>query len=387
MENCLKRINNLQNILIFSMDDISNDPRPYRMLECLKNEYNITVLTKKLKNINDNIRGIDYIIHNMGKENKITKIKNIIKNQFKLFESSLWTVEMIRVRDELLTKDFNYIVCHNITLLPLAFSIKKSAKILFDAREYYPRHFEDRFLWRIMFQGFNKYLCYKYMPKVNHIITVSNGIMDQYKKDLNIHNIDVIESLPDYHELEINPIDHKKIKIIHHGNATLSRRIEDMIYMMDYTDSRFELNLMLMRTDIEYYKKLEELCEKRDNINLIEPVKYKDIVLSINKYDIGIFNAYPSTFNLKHTLPNKFFEFIQARLAVVIGPSIEMMSFIDEYNIGTYSKDFTAISMAKTLNKLTKKDILRYKENSNKAAKKLNKDINCIKIKQILKEL
>jgi len=374
-------------ILILSMDDVSNDPRPYRTIECLKSEYNLIILTKKLKNLDNGLKNINYIIHNIGNESKGSKILKIIKNQFNFFESSLWTDEMKRVKSELLKEDFDYIICHNITFLPMALSINKNAKVLFDAREYYPKHFEDRLLWKIMFQGFNKYLCDRYMPKVNHIITVSNGIMNQYKKDFAIDNISVIESLPDYHELSPSIINKGKIKIIHHGNATVSRKIEDMIYMMDYVDNRFELNLMLMPTDKKYYRMIEVLCSTRDNINLIKPVKYKEIIETINRYDIGIFNAYPTTFNLKYTLPNKFFEFIQARLAILIGPSVEMIQFIDRYNIGLYSKNFSAKSMAKSLNSLTQKDIIRFKNNSNKASKELHKDKNCIKIKQLIKEL
>src|SRR5690242_13673236 len=57
-----------------------------------------------------------------------------------------------------LAKDFDLIVANDIESLPLAFQLKGTAKIIFDAHEYAPRHFEDKLSWRIFFQRFNTYL-------------------------------------------------------------------------------------------------------------------------------------------------------------------------------------------------------------------------------------
>ena len=95
----------------------------------------------------------------------------------------------------------------------------------------------------------------------------------------------------------------------------------------------------------------------------------------------------PTNFNGYKALPNKFFEFIQARLAIAIGPSPEMSKLVQQYNLGIIAKDFTPKSMAEELNKLTKQDILKYKENSNKTAKILNAEKEGEKILKILEEV
>jgi hypothetical protein len=374
-------------ILILCNSNIYSSPRPLRMIECLKNEYSLTVLTKNFEISNKDYIEANYVRHKIGVEGSVAKTIKILKHVLSFYDSAIWSGEMIRVKKALEKNSFKYIICHNLTLLPLALKIKKRAKILFDAREYYPRHFEDRLLWKIMYQGRNEYICDKYMPKVEYTITVSRGIMKEYIENYGIKNISVIESLPDSYDLKPSKINNNKIKIVHHGNTTLSRKIEDMIYMMDFVDNRFELDLMLMPTDKKYYKYLQNLCKKRENVRIKLPVKYKDIVPTINTYDIGVFNAFPSTFNLKYTLPNKFFEFIQARLAILIGPSIDMKVLLDKYSLGIYSKNYTSKSMAKALNSLTRKQIFEYKKNANKAAKKLNKYRSCVKIKQIIENL
>jgi hypothetical protein len=128
------------------------------------------------------------------------------------------------------------------------YEIKNRSQIFFDAREYFPKHFEDRLLWKIAYQGLNRHLVYKYMSRCDFISTVSEGIKEQYIQDLDCKNIEVIESFPKHWNLEATKST-DIIKIIHHGNATVSRRIEDMIYTMDFLDSSYHLDLMLMPTD------------------------------------------------------------------------------------------------------------------------------------------
>jgi hypothetical protein len=112
-----------------------------------------------------------------------------------------------------------------------------------------------------------------------------------------------------------------------------------------------------------------------------------EIVPFTNQYDIGLFLVPPTNFNLEHTLPNKFFEFIQARLAVAIGPSIEMKKIVEEYDCGVVSSDFTPKTLAKQLNALTTEKITYYKNQSHKAASVLNADTNRRRIKEIVSEL
>jgi len=144
---------------------------------------------------------------------------------------------------------------------------------------------------------------------------------------------------------------------------------------------------MLVPTFPAYFKKLEKEVKKRKNIRIISPVPYNEIINFTNKYDIGLFLCPPVSFNLKYVLPNKLFEFIQARLMVAIGPSIEMKKIVEKYNCGIIAKDFSPKTLAEELNKLTSERIMYYKEQSNKAAKQLNAESNYSKIIKIIDEL
>ncbi|TLD81362.1 hypothetical protein LS70_007560 [Helicobacter sp. MIT 11-5569] len=56
-------------------------------------------------------------------------------------------------------------------------------------------------------------------------------------------------------------------------------------------------------------------------------------------------------------------------------------------NLGIISKDFIPQSMAEELNKLTKEQILHYKENANKTAKILNAEREGEKILKFLESI
>jgi hypothetical protein len=207
------------------------------------------------------------------------------------------------------------------------------------------------------------------------MITVSPGLARGYFELTGVKPI-VITNAPKYHgDLEPRPLD-DKIKIIHHGAAKKTRNIEEMIHVAKYLDDRFELYFMLLPSFGKYFKKLKDLSAGQKNIFFLDPVKTREITAFIHNFDIGLFLAPPITFNMRHTLPNKLFEFIQARLMVVIGPSPDMAEVIAKYGNGIVAEDFSPQKTAKCLNLLTPKEIMKYKTASHGAALQESADTN-----------
>lgn len=218
------------------------------------------------------------------------------------------------------------------------------------------------------------------------MITVCEGIALEYEKQYGIKS-DILMSFPDFFDKGPSEPVSNMFRIIHHGSANPSRRIETMIEMMDCLDERFSLDLMLVPGERFYFNKLIRMADSRKNVRIIPTVEYNNIIPFTNNYDIGLFLVPPSTFNLKYTLPNKLFEFIQARLAVAIGPSIEMKKIVEKYDCGIVSKDFNPKSLAEKLNKLTAEKIIYYKNQPHKAASELNAENNSKKIRKIVSDL
>ena len=143
-----------------------------------------------------------------------------------------------------------------------------------------------------------------------------------------------------------------------------------MIEVMDYLGDKYQLDLMLVanRSDWFYFKKLKKMIKKRKNVRLVSPVPFDRIIPQLNGYDIGFFLLPPTNTSLKYALPNKFFEFIQARVAVVVGPSPEMARIVKKYNLGLVTQDFIPKNVAAEIRSLSSEAIFNYKKQTDLAA-------------------
>jgi len=278
------------------------------------------------------------------------------------------------------------VLANDIDSLPVALTIRGGAPIIFDAHEYSPRQYEDQLSFRMFFQGLYTYQCRKYIPQVEAMMTVCDGIADQYLSDVGIRPA-VVWNAPAYEDLEPSRCDEtgRRIRIIHHGAAGRSRRAELMIEMMRHLDERFELNLMLINNDPEYLSSLRRLAIGSERIRFLDPVPMPQIARAINQFDIGLYLLAPVNFNQEHALPNKIFEFVQGRLAIAIGPSPEMRRMVERHDLGIVAEDFDPRSLACKLNALSSEEIMRYKRNANEAARALSADGTRHKLLEIVR--
>jgi hypothetical protein len=160
-----------------------------------------------------------------------------------------------------------------------------------------------------------------------------------------------------------------------------------MIDMMDYLDDRYSLDLMLVPSDINYLNQLKKKANSK-KVTFIDPVPMQDIAKEINHYDLGVYILDQSkNFNNKNALPNKFFEFIQGRLAIAIAPSPEMKLAVNLFDLGVVSTEFAPSSLAKELNRLSVNDIRQFKENTIKAAEVLNSQNEAKKLLSLVQSL
>jgi hypothetical protein len=275
-----------------------------------------------------------------------------------------------------LFRNFHAKILIDIHTLPIACRLAKGKiPVFFDAHEYHPRELENNADWLKNHQPFIIYLCKKYIPQVAIMSTVCAGIAKEYETHFGIRPI-VITNATDFKELMPSQVSSEKIKLIHHGAAIAERHIELMIDMMALLNQRFSLDLMLIPTQPEYLEKITNLIKGKSNIRLLPPVPTEEISKFTNTYDVGLFLLPPVNFNYEYALPNKLFEFIQARLAIAIGPSPEMAAFVIKYDLGLVSEDFSPHSLAAKLEQLTIEKIGYYKAQSDKYAFELSAEQN-----------
>ena len=373
-------------ILVIVLSNLNHDARVRRQVLALKARYNVTVVCF------GGDTSPDYELITITPTN-LTLIRKATASFFLVMKFHSIAHRILHhyqpVVDRLSDRKFDLIIANDVETLPIAFNFPGHPKVVFDAHEYAPRHFEDKWMWRLFFQDFNTWLCKKYIPLTAGMMTVGKGLAREYEINFGAKPV-VVTNANNYAEMEPSTVDEGKIRLVHHGIATPSRRLELMIEIMSLLDDRFTLDLMLLvpgfasKKTRGYVDELRTLAGGDPRIKVIPPVTSREVVKTINKYDMGVFLLPPINFNYENTLPNKLFDFIQARLGVAIGPTPEMAEIVNRYQIGVVSKDFTAGSLAGCLSKLTKKEVEGYKQNAIQAATDLNAEANAKKIDELI---
>ena len=147
-------------------------------------------------------------------------------------------------------KYFDLIIANDIEALPLGSRLSRNwgSKLFLDAHEYKPREYDDRFLFRFFLQGYWDYICRAYLPHVDAMTTVCDGIANEYRKVYGVE-CKVVTNAPFFVDLEPSKTQEDLIQIIHHGSTNASRRLENMIYLMDEINERFRLDFMLVNNN------------------------------------------------------------------------------------------------------------------------------------------
>jgi hypothetical protein len=378
----------MKDILVLVFSNLKHDARVTRQINFLRKEHRVTVVCFDA----EDTPGVTFIRVTQTKLTVFRKALMAISLLSRQYNAAYQLFHSYgHLMEQLSSKRFDLIVANDIDTLPLAFKFKGNTKIIFDAHEYAPRHFENNKIWKTFFQPFYIHLCKKYIPGVDGMLTVGKGLANEYEKHFGVKPV-IITNATRYHDIVPAPIKPDTIRLIHHGIANPSRRLELMVEMMDHLDERFTLDLMLMTSDFAsaqtkaFIENLKTSASKNPKIKILPPVKSHAVVTTIQPYDIGVFLLPPVNFNYENTLPNKLFDFIQARLGIAIGPTPEMASIVNHYSIGVVSEEFTAKSLAAKLNALTTEQVASFKSNAGIAAKELNAERNEEIFNRLVKE-
>lgn len=362
--------NKRNKILILSFSDLSRDPRVYRQVMFINERYEIvTSGYGKISELNIVNVNIEKPRNRLFRD----KVPIALLMYLKFFETCYWNFPLIKngikALDRLNYQSFDLVIANDLISLPIALRKAEqwNTKVLLDAHEYTPRQYDDQRINKHIYPKFWDYICKKYLQKVDGMITVGKAIADEYKKNYDV-NCGIITNAPFYSQLEPTSLDKKRIRMIYHGIVDPSRRTENMISLMDHLDERFYMDFMIVNKDTNYFKNIKDMAKKHPRIRFIDPVSMPSIVKELNRYDIGLYMLWPSTFNTFMALPNKIFEYVQARLAVATWPSPEMARIVNEYKCGIVSEDFTIESIAHRLNTLSAENIVEFKQNAHKAA-------------------
>lgn len=364
-------------ILVISFSPLDRDPRVRRQLLTLSN-YNYDLVAAGFTD--PSIEGVEWWEIKSTKLSFFGKIKTAAMLKVRLYSSYYQQLETVRsLIKEWKSRNkpvFDLVIANDVESLPVALTISGENPVLIDAHEYAPSQTGSR-AWRFISENYIHWQCKTFLSKASAMSTVCGGIAELYSKNYGVQAF-LTHNAPDYSELTPSDIAPEQITLVHHGIANPQRKLEIMINMLALLDERFTLSFYLVENSSKASNYLNWLKSHAEKLNLSHrvifnaPIATDKIVSELNQFDIGIFPLEPNCLNSQLVLPNKFFEFIQARLAVVIGPSPEMVKLLRRYNVGAVAENFSAQAMANAISNMSIDELTQYKKNTNLAAKKLN---------------
>lgn len=269
------------------------------------------------------------------------------------------------------------VVVNHLAGLPLASEVAGGPPVVFDAHEHWTSE-SASWNWRqrVSMRGAHEWLVDAHAGRAAGIMTVSEGIARDYEARIGVAP-ELVTNAPFFRQLEPSPVG-DPIRMLHVGLADPRRRLEDTIEALRFLDDRFCLDLVLGGRDVhpEYHDRLSALADADPRVRVLPPIPNDELIAFANGYDIGVFLLPARYPNQLHVLPNKLFDYIQARLAVAVGPSPEMAAIVRRWECGVVSDSFEPESLAAALTTLTAEGIERMKGNANRAAQVLTADAN-----------
>lgn len=390
-------MNKKQKIAIISFSDIPKDGRVLRQIQYLSTQYEIDVigygdLLPKFKQ-QDNIHMFP-VAAPTSKQRRLKK--SLLLPLGKIFSKSIyeyWYWKETEYQTALqILKDNQPRIIHandweSVTLAVEA-ARNTGAKIVADLHEYAPLMRNNRWYWRTFYKPLMEYFLHKYGAYTDASITVGKTIADRYREEYDLDPIVVMNTPGCTYKPPYRATNPDKIHLIHHGNATRDRNLETMIETIALAEQRYELNFMLIERDSGYINSLKELANRvaPKRVHFHTPVQPNEIVNKIAEFDMGFYLMPAVNFNQSAALPNKFFEFVMAGLAICIGPSQEMARLTKQFNFGMVAPSFKLEEVANLLNQLTNNDIDYMKQQAIKARKTLNADVEMEKLINIYRD-
>lgn len=266
---------------------------------------------------------------------------------------------------------FAVVIIEDLSLLTPVLAITgQTSAALYDAREYSPREFEGSPWFRFFLRPRVVRTLRRELPRLHGLYTVCDALAHEYAKDFGVAPA-VVRSVPPYNQAPSRPAPTAPLRMVHHGNANADRGLDQMLEVVKRLEGRYTLDLYLVGS-ARHIRYLQQVAGGSPWIRFRDPVPFDRLMQEISQYDIGFYLLQPTGFNTLHALPNKFFEFIQARLALAVGPSPEMATLVRAYGIGVVSANFSVDAMVEQLRALSVEDVSEFQRATAVAAEDLS---------------
>jgi glycosyltransferase involved in cell wall biosynthesis len=277
------------------------------------------------------------------------------------------------LREAVESGPYDLVIANDARALPLAFAAAGGAPVLADMHEWAAEERATVFVWRVLVGPYMEHLCKKYLPRVAAVTSVSSGLANLYSERYGV-TTEIVRNAADLRNLAPQPVDPKVIKLVHSGTADAERNIMELIEAVDRLGDRFSLDLYLLEVPGGHLAAIRKKAATTPRVTVHDPVPPETLPTVLNQYDLGVF-LYPlKTLSHLYHLPNKFFDFVQARLGLVFSPAPEIDAHIAQYELGLITADTTADALVDALRDLTADEVAAFKNAADASARALSSE-------------
>lgn len=360
-------------VLVFTFTPINREPRALKQIELLRDDHDVTTAGFGPTPID----GVPHIeLESLPTSHGLLAIRGmysliILLRQYRFLSRVL--PRNAAALNRLAPYKWDLIIAHDVSTVPVARKLSSRFGVLVDLHEYATRQGENSLRWRLVEGGYFRWILKKHVRKAAAVSTVGQGIVDEYRREFGIECDLVVNATP-YRAIEPTATQ-EPIRMVHSGAVAATRRLEIMIEAVKLTRTPVTLDLYLVGREDAYFNSLRELAEGDPRIRFRDPVPYEHLVNTLSGYDIGLAMIAPSTFNLLWCLPNKFFDYIQARLAIITGPSPEMARITRKHGLGAVTEEFTGESLAALLDGIDAAQVDAWKASAHRHARELSSEV------------
>ena len=278
----------------------------------------------------------------------------------------------------LLFRKMDLLLANDLDTLPANYLVSRIKRIplVYDSHEYFTGvpELQDRKIVK----GIWKWIEKRIFPNLKYIYTVSQSIADLYKEEYN-REVKVVRNLslgwksvnkPSRSELGIAA--GKRILILQGSGINIERGAEEAVEAMLYVENA--ILLIIGEGDVmDQLKNSVDQMDLRGKVLFLNKMTYAKLLEYTSLGDVGLTLDKDTNLNYRYSLPNKLFDYIQARVPVLASKLVEVEKIIMDYNIGELIDSHEPKHIAEKLNFMLDSEDKRreWKRNLEKAAEEL----------------
>lgn len=359
--------NERPSLLIVSFSDIENDARVKKQITLFAEHYRVVTCGR-----GPAIRPDVEHLQIDAPESKPVRILQAVALRLGLHRLAFaFEPEVRAARKALRGRRFDVAIANDIESISVAAEFSGYAGTHADLHEYWPGLHDQIPAWVKIRQPYYRWMIREHAARAGSATTVSQAIAERYEREFGFRP-GVVHNATPYHALKAVPVG-SPLRIVHSGGAQPNRQPEVMMRAVALSSAPVQMDMYLTGQHTAYGASLLALADELgDRVRILPPKPYDELIETLNQYDIGIHILPPTNTNNVLALPNKLFDYVQARLGVIVGPTPDMQQRVEEFGLGTVTSGFAVEDVVEELDRLTAEQTTAWKQHSEAAAEVLN---------------